>query len=125
MGRTDPGYYNPNSENYGNQPQTDPGHLHTAASVSGKGSTGAAASSPAFTSTVAKQLSTTQDVHLLIAINTSASLAITMGPTTGAENTILAAEVAALGVITLPVPVGWRVVITGTIADLTITELTL
>lgn len=34
MPRTDPGYYNPNNENYGLNPQQDPGHTHSQASLS-------------------------------------------------------------------------------------------
>jgi hypothetical protein len=84
----------------------------------------AAASSPSFSSGVAAQVNTTQDVMLYITVNTVAALAVAIGPTSGTATTIVASENVALGVITLRIPKGWWVKITGTIADLTITAVT-
>ena len=84
----------------------------------------AAASSPAFTSGTAKQLSTTQDVRLMIAIQTSAALAVAIGPANTTTTALMPSQSYALGLVTIPVPKGWWVKITGTIADLTITQLT-
>ena len=84
----------------------------------------ATVSAPSLSTGTAAQISTVQDVMLYIAINTSASLAIAVGPLNTVTTTILAAEAAALGVITLRLPKGWWIKITGTIADLTITAIT-
>jgi hypothetical protein len=84
----------------------------------------AAASSPAFVSGTALQLNTTQDTMLYIAIQTSAALAVAIGPTSGVANAILPSKSYALGMFTIRVPKGWYVKITGTIADLTITAVT-
>jgi hypothetical protein len=84
----------------------------------------AAASSPSFSTGVAAQVNTTQDVMLYIAVKTAASLTIAIGPTSSTATNILPAESAALGVISLRVPAGWYVKITGTIADLQITAVT-
>jgi hypothetical protein len=84
----------------------------------------AAASSPAFVSGTARQCSTTQDAVLYIAVQTSAALAVAIGPTSTPANTIMPSKSYALGMITLRVPKAWYVLITGTIADLTITQVT-
>lgn len=81
-----------------------------------------AASSPSFTSGTAEQLSTTQDVMLYVAVQTSASLAVAIGSTSAASTVIAPAKSYALGVITVRVPKGWYVKITGTVADLSITQ---
>lgn len=84
----------------------------------------AAASSPSFTSNTPKQVSTTQDVMLYIAIQTSAALSVAIGPTSTPANTIMPSKSYALGMATVRVPKGWYVNIVGTIADLTITQVT-
>jgi Pectate lyase superfamily protein len=84
----------------------------------------ATASSPSFTSGTAKQCSTTQDVILYIAIQTAAALAVAIGPTSTPASTIMPSQSYALGLQTIRVPKGWYVKITGTIADLTITQVT-
>ena len=84
----------------------------------------ATVSSPSLSTGTAAQISTVQDVMLYIAINTAAALAIAVGPANTVTTAILASETAALSVITLRLPKGWWVKITGTIADLTITAIT-
>jgi hypothetical protein len=84
----------------------------------------ATASSPSFVSGTAQQLSTSQDVTLYIAVQTSAALAVAIGPTSTPANTIMPSRSYALGMATVHVPKGWYVEITGTIADLTITAVT-
>lgn len=84
----------------------------------------ATASSPSFTTATAKQLSTTQDVMLYIAVKTSASLTIAIGAANTTTTNIMPAQSAALGVITLRVPKGWWVKLTGTMANLQITQVT-
>lgn len=84
----------------------------------------ATASSPAFTSGTALQLNTSQDTTLYIAIQTSAALAVAIGPTSTPANTIMPSQSYALGMQTIHVPKSWWVKITGTIADLTITAIT-
>lgn len=63
------------------------------------------------------QLSATRSGHLYLNITTSASLTISMGPTSSAADAIGVAQSEALGVTTLYVPAGWYVVLTGTVAD--------
>lgn len=84
----------------------------------------ATVSSPSLSTGTAAQISTTQDVMVYIAINTSASLAVSVGPANTTTTAIVAAEAVALGVITLRLPKGWWIKVTGTIADLTITAIT-
>lgn len=84
----------------------------------------ATASSPSFSTGVAAQCSTTQDVMLYIAIQTAAALAVAIGPTSAAADVIMPSQTYALGLCTIRVPKGWWVKITGTIADLTITQVT-
>lgn len=80
-------------------------------------------SNPVFVSGAARQLSNARDQILYIDIVTAASLKIEMGPDSTAANVISAAKSDALGLITLRVPVDWYVKITGTIANLVITQL--
>jgi hypothetical protein len=125
--RTNKGNTDPNSPDNSKNPMTDPGHKHTAASSQIGGSNTSASAvvtSPTFVSTVAQVLNATYDANLYVEVKTAASLTITMGPTTGSENTILATVVAALGLETIHVPAGWSVIITGTVADLAITAIT-
>lgn len=81
-------------------------------------------STPTFVSTTAQQLSTTQDTMLYITINTSAALAVAIGPANTTTTAIAASASYALGVITLRVPKGWWVKLTGTMANLTTTAVT-
>ena len=84
----------------------------------------ATASSPTYVSGTAQQPNTTQDVMLYIDVTTAASLAVAIGPTSTPATTIIATQTAALGLQSIRVPAGWYVKITGTIADLTITQVT-
>lgn len=84
----------------------------------------ATASSPVLTSGTAAQISTVQDVMLYIAITTSAALAVAIGPTAGVANAIIPSASYGLSVISIRLPKGWYVKITGTIADVTITAIT-
>lgn len=83
------------------------------------------ASTPVFVSGTAQQLSTSFDTMLYVDCTTSASLAIAIGPTSATANTILATETAPIGqLISVLVPAGWWVKLTGTMADLTLTAVT-
>lgn len=87
-------------------------------------SAGATASAPTFTTGTAQQLSTTRDVMLYIAVQTSAALAVAIGSTSSVTTSIMPSKSYALSMATIRVPKGWYVKITGTIADLTITQVT-
>ena len=80
--------------------------------------------SPSFSSGVSLQLNTTQDVMLYIAITTSAALAVAIGPLNTVTTALIPSASYALSVISIRVPKGWWVKITGTIADTTITSIT-
>lgn len=84
----------------------------------------AAATAPAFVSGTAQQLSANQDVMLYIAVQTSAALAVAIGPTAGVATTLMPSKAYALGLASVRIPAGWYVMITGTIADLAITAVT-
>lgn len=124
MARPNPGSTNPNSPDWDLQPMLDPGHTHQAGVTGSATGATAVVTAPTFVTGTALQLNATQDVMLYIAVDTAASLAIAFGPSTGAENTLVAAESVALSVITLRVPSGWKVTITGTVADLNINAVT-
>jgi hypothetical protein len=81
----------------------------------------ATASSPSFTTGTALQVNTTQDVILYVEVTTAAALAIAIGSTSSPATAIVSSVVAALGLLSIRVPKGWYVKITGTIADLNIT----
>jgi hypothetical protein len=84
----------------------------------------ATASSPSFVSTTAAQVNTTQDCMLYIAVQTSAALAVAIGPANTTTTAVCPSKSYALSLLTLRIPAGWWVKITGTIADLTITAVT-
>jgi len=113
----DPSTRDPNSSNWAADPITNPGHKHTGSSLS-LITPSATVTTPVFVSGVAQALSATADVMLYIDITTSASLAVTFGPTSGAEHSVYASGSAALGVISVRVPAAWLVLIAGTVADL-------
>jgi hypothetical protein len=94
------------------------------AALKGGSDTSATASSPSFVSGTSLQLNTTQDTMLYIAITTSAALAVAIGPTAGVATALIPSASYALSVISIRVPKGWFVKITGTIADATITAIT-
>ena len=78
-------------------------------------------STPTFVSTTAQQLSTTTDGMLYIAITTAAALAVAIGPTSGVTTTMIPSATYGLSVISIRVPKGWFVKVTGTVADQTYT----
>ena len=120
MARTHPKALDPNDADYGLNPDTDPGHSHSSKSVTGVGRTTPVFSSPVVVSGTAFQCSTTTDAQLYVTVNTSVSLAVSMGPTNATVDAIIIAESVALSNITLVVPAGWWVKLTGTMADLTV-----
>lgn len=63
------------------------------------------------------------DAYLYIAIKTSAALKVEMGPTSSVATQITPSQSSELGVITLFVPGGWYVKLTGTMADLDVTSI--
>lgn len=72
-----------------------------------------------FVSGTAKVLDVNHDRTLFINITTAAALAVTMGPTSAATTVpVSISQSSALGVITVRVPRGWYVKITGTVADI-------
>jgi len=79
-----------------------------------------------FTSTVAKQLSTAQDVMLYIFVNTAVTATVVIGATSSPASSIVPSTALSTGsMISLRVPKGWYVKITcGTMADLTISQVT-
>ena len=79
----------------------------------------AAVTSPAVSSGVAFTPNATLDamVYMQLAAAAAGSYSLTMGPTTGAENTIGNAVAVAIGappLLTLRVPAGWKAVLTVT-----------
>ena len=80
---------------------------------------------PAFTSTVAQQLSASDVVFLFIDVTTAASLTIAIGADSSASTVLQSAVAGALGAILVPVPAGWYVKLTGTMGDLNITGIIL
>lgn len=78
-----------------------------------------------FVSGTAQQLSASKDKMLYINITTAAALAVTMGPTSaGTGCAISVSQSSALGVISVRVPKGWYVKITGTVGDIVTTSVT-
>ena len=79
-----------------------------------------------FTTTQSQQLSTVQDVILYIFVNTAITATVAMGSTNSAANSIVPSTALSKGVmITIRVPKGWWINITcGTMADLTICQVT-
>ena len=74
-----------------------------------------------FVSGTARQIAAT-DAEVYIAVTTSAALKVEIGPTSGVATTIMPSQSAALGVITVQVPGGWYMKLTGTVADFTVTS---
>lgn len=70
----------------------------------------------------AKQVSATRNAMLYINITTAASFKIEMGATSAVAATINAAQSNALGLVSLRVPRGWYVKITGTVTNYAITS---
>ncbi len=98
--------------------QTMVGVLHA---TGGTDTSGASTfSTPAPSSGSAFTISATQNSMLYITQNTAASItSITIGPSTGAEHTVVSAiTTAGKALFTILVPAGWKVVITATIADM-------
>jgi len=64
----------------------------------------------------------TGDCQLYIKCVTSTTIVVTMGPSTGAENSVVASVTAPVGgFYSIVVPKNWKVVVTATIADFTFT----
>lgn len=82
-------------------------------------SVAAVVSTPTPTTGTAFTPSANQDCELSFAVSTAATFTVTYGPSTGAENTILSSTALPIGTFfNKTIPAGWKVVITGTIADL-------
>lgn len=80
----------------------------------------ATANSISFTTATAKQVNTTSDAILYITCTTSTALTLAMGPDNAAGAvTLINAVSVALGMMTVRVPKGWYVKLTGTMADFT------
>lgn len=65
----------------------------------------------------AKQVSASRNATLYINITTAASFKIEMGATSAVASTLNIAQSNALGLVTLRVPRGWYVKITGTVTN--------
>jgi hypothetical protein len=100
-----------------------PGITNTAPSATTASNTSsyAVATAPVFVSGTALQVDPFIEVMLYVEVTTAASLAISLGPTSSPATTIVSSVAAALGLLSIRVPAGWYVKITGTIADLNIT----
>lgn len=84
---------------------------------------GATMSAVTFVSATAKQVNTTQDTMLYINITTSATFALALGPDNTTANALVASGSAAVGLLTVRVPQGWYVKVTGTVSDFTAKQL--
>ena len=81
-----------------------------------------AAAVQTFSTGVGKQIDAKRDAYLYVNVTTAAALTVAMGPTSAAATVLNASESDALGMITLFVPGGWYVKLTGTLADVTCTS---
>jgi hypothetical protein len=84
---------------------------------------GASVSSPSFVSGTALQVNASRDTMLYIAIQTAAALAVAIGSTSAVTTALMPSKTYALGLLSIRVPRGWFVKITGTVADLAITAI--
>lgn len=69
------------------------------------------------TSGTAFQISTKRDSRAYINITTSASLRVELGPTAATVENVSIAQSSALGVVTVFVPAGWYLKLTGTTSN--------
>lgn len=69
------------------------------------------------------QVSANRDAYLYVNITTAAALAIALSADNSTYNTLNTSQSDALGMVTLFVPKGWYVKLTGTMADLTATAI--
>lgn len=85
------------------------------------------ASKQAFVETVVSgtgfQISTTQNAHLYIDVQTSAALAIQLSRDGVTYTTVMASKSAGIGLLNVMVPAGWYVKLTGTPADFVATAI--
>lgn len=65
----------------------------------------------------ALQISASRGSHVYLDVNTSAALAIAIGPTSATAITINASQSDAIGFETIYLPAGWYIKLTGTVAD--------
>jgi pyruvate kinase len=94
-------------------------HTDSAANTSGSTAPGAhPAAAVTFVSGTAKVVDSKVDTFLYINIATSAALAIAFGPTSAVANAISPSQSSAIGMLTVFVPAGWYVKLTGTMANL-------
>lgn len=70
-----------------------------------------------FVSGTAQQIDTRKDNFLYINIATSAALAVAIGPTNATAVAVSPSQSSGLGVVTLFVPAGWYVKLTGTMGN--------
>lgn len=96
-------------------------HADNSAQTAGSTAGGShAVTAQTFVSGTAKQVDTLKDAFLYINVTTAAALTIAFGPTSAAASVLNASESDALGLITLFVPAGWYVKLTGTMANLAV-----
>lgn len=89
-------------------------------------STTAAYTNPTFTTATAKQLSTTQDVMLYIAVKTAISVTLAIGSANTTADSIVPATVLSIGsFVSVRIPKGWWVKLTcATMGDLQLSQVT-
>lgn len=69
------------------------------------------------------QVSTVQNSHLYIDVGTSAALAIALSRDGVTYTTVMASKAAGIGLLSLAVPAGFFVKLTGTVADFVVTAI--
>jgi hypothetical protein len=100
-------------------------NAHADANAVTAGSTGAgshATGTVTFVSGTAQQVDKRKDAFLYITVTTAAALTVAIGPTSAAAQAVTPSQSSGLGVITLFVPAGWYVKLTGTMANVTCTS---
>jgi hypothetical protein len=94
-------------------------HADSAANTAGSTGPGShTAAAKTFVSGTAQVVDSRKDNFLYINIATSAALAVAMGPTSAVANAVSPSQSSAIGMLTLFVPAGWYVKLTGTMANL-------
>lgn len=96
-------------------------NAHTDSAANTAGSTGPGSHSAAaktFVSGTAQVVDSRKDNFLYINIATSAALAIAIGPTAATANAVSPSQSTGVGLVTLFVPAGWYVKLTGTMGNL-------
>ena len=81
------------------------------------------ATTDTLTTGVAFQPSTIREAYVYVNVITSAALAINIGPDNTTGITLMASEVAAIGLQSFVLPMGWYMKLTGTMADVAVVSI--